>query len=181
MQCSIYVFSMISLGCTLISDLVVANLFMHSLLGMILLYLAPPFLHWRCFCMRFTELLWLFSFNIHTISVLFTIYHTHRTKAQIIGTMVNGLEMKLIFRMDLLYVWCHNGVWREEWFQANLLHLLAKNTIIVFTRMLQVTEQLSLTLACTILVCFPLIFSCYSWIACMSFYTWSKWYTNVWK
>ena len=32
-----------SLGCILISDLVVANLFMHSLPGMILLYLTTPF------------------------------------------------------------------------------------------------------------------------------------------
>ena len=34
---------MLSLGCILISDLVVANLFMHSLPGMILLYLAALF------------------------------------------------------------------------------------------------------------------------------------------
>ena len=36
-------FSMLSLGRTLISDLVVANQFMHSLPDMILLYLAAPF------------------------------------------------------------------------------------------------------------------------------------------
>ena len=40
---SIYIFSMLSLGHVLISDLVVADLFMHSLPGMILLYLAQLF------------------------------------------------------------------------------------------------------------------------------------------
>ena len=40
-----YVLSMPSLGCIVISDLVVTDLFMHSLSGMILLYLAAPFLH----------------------------------------------------------------------------------------------------------------------------------------
>ena len=39
------VFSMLSLGRVLISDLVVANLLMHSLPGMILLYLAVPILN----------------------------------------------------------------------------------------------------------------------------------------
>ena len=34
---------MLNLGCILISDLVVTNMFMHSLPGMILLYLATPF------------------------------------------------------------------------------------------------------------------------------------------
>ena len=48
-QYSIYVFGMLSLGCIVISDLVVTDLFMHShsgmiLAGMILLcYLAAPF------------------------------------------------------------------------------------------------------------------------------------------
>ena len=45
-MCSIifsYVFSMLSLGHIVISDLVIANLFMHSLPGMILLYLAALF------------------------------------------------------------------------------------------------------------------------------------------
>ena len=37
------VFSIIGLGRILISDLVVTNLLMHSLPGMILLYLAVPF------------------------------------------------------------------------------------------------------------------------------------------
>ena len=47
------VFSMLSLGRILISGLVVANLLMYSLSGMILLYLAAPFLHRRCFWMRY--------------------------------------------------------------------------------------------------------------------------------
>ena len=34
---------MLRLGCIMISHLVVANLFMHSLPGLILLYLAAPF------------------------------------------------------------------------------------------------------------------------------------------
>ena len=41
----VLVFSMLGLGRILISDLVVANLLMYSLPGMILLYLAAPFLH----------------------------------------------------------------------------------------------------------------------------------------
>ena len=38
-----YKFIMLSLGCILISDLVVTNLFMYSLTGMILLYLSRLF------------------------------------------------------------------------------------------------------------------------------------------
>ena len=37
------VFSMLSLGCILISDLLVVSLLMYLLPGMILLYLAVPF------------------------------------------------------------------------------------------------------------------------------------------
>ena len=48
----VLVFSMLSLGRILISNLVVANLLMYSLSGMILLYLATAFLHWMCFWMR---------------------------------------------------------------------------------------------------------------------------------
>ena len=44
---------MLSLGRILISNLVVTNLPMYSLPGMILLYLATPFLHWRWFWMRY--------------------------------------------------------------------------------------------------------------------------------
>ena len=42
----------LSLGHILISHIVVADLFMYSLPSMVLLYLATPFLHHRCFCMR---------------------------------------------------------------------------------------------------------------------------------
>ena len=49
----VLVFSMLGLGRILISDLVVANLLMYSLPGMILLYLAAPFLHRSCFWMRY--------------------------------------------------------------------------------------------------------------------------------
>ena len=38
-----YSCNMLSLGCIVISDLVIADLFMYSLSGMILLYLAAPF------------------------------------------------------------------------------------------------------------------------------------------
>ena len=41
---AVLVFSMVSLGHILISNLVVANLLMYSLPGMILLYLAVPFI-----------------------------------------------------------------------------------------------------------------------------------------
>ena len=43
MSSVVLVFSMLSLGRILISNLVVANLLMYSLPGMILLYLAMPF------------------------------------------------------------------------------------------------------------------------------------------
>ena len=46
-------FSMLGLGCILISDLV-ANLLMYSLPGMILFYLAAPFFTPKVFWMRFT-------------------------------------------------------------------------------------------------------------------------------
>ena len=52
----VLVFSMLSLGRILISNLVVANLRMYFP-GMILLYLAAPFLHRRCFCMSYHLLL----------------------------------------------------------------------------------------------------------------------------
>ena len=57
-QYSIYAFSMLNVGCILISDLVVADFFMHSLPGMILLYLTASFSHRRCFCMRQSGLLY---------------------------------------------------------------------------------------------------------------------------
>ena len=57
------VFSMLSLCPILISDIIVTNLFMHSLPCMILLYLATPFLYQRCFCMRFLLLLLLIHQN----------------------------------------------------------------------------------------------------------------------
>ena len=41
-QYSIHVFIMLNLALIVVSDLVVADLFMHSLSGMILLYLATP-------------------------------------------------------------------------------------------------------------------------------------------
>ena len=47
-----YLVSVLNLGRNLISDLVVADLFMHSFSNMILLYLAALFLHRRCFSMR---------------------------------------------------------------------------------------------------------------------------------
>ena len=51
------VFSMLSLGHILISDLVVANMFMHSLSGMILLYLVAPFLTLKMFLDEISSLL----------------------------------------------------------------------------------------------------------------------------
>ena len=47
------VFSMLSLGCILISDLLVANLLMYSLPGMIILYLAVPVFTLKVFWMRY--------------------------------------------------------------------------------------------------------------------------------
>ena len=46
-----YLVSVLSLGRILISDIVVADLFMHSFSDMILLYLAALFLHQRSFWM----------------------------------------------------------------------------------------------------------------------------------
>ena len=54
---NIYVFSMLSLGRILISDLVVANLFMHSLPGMILLYLAASFFTPKVFLHEIIEIM----------------------------------------------------------------------------------------------------------------------------
>ena len=60
----IFVFSMLSLGRILISDLIVANMFMRSLSGMILLYLATPcftpnvFLHMIYYNYAATDILW---------------------------------------------------------------------------------------------------------------------------
>ena len=36
----------------------------------------------------------------------------------------------------------------------------------------------NLTLPCSMLVCCPLIFACYLWVAHLSFYTWLRWYTK---
>ena len=53
----VLVFSMLSLGRILISDLVVANLLMYSLRGMILLYLATPFFILKVFLDEISSLL----------------------------------------------------------------------------------------------------------------------------
>ena len=49
-QYSICVFSMLSPGLIVISHLVVTDLFVHSLSGMMLLYLAEPLFILKCFC-----------------------------------------------------------------------------------------------------------------------------------
>ena len=54
---SINTFSMLSLGRIVISYLVVANVFMHSLSGMILLYLAAPFFALKVFLPEISSLL----------------------------------------------------------------------------------------------------------------------------
>ena len=53
----VLVFSMLSLGRILISNLVVANLLMYSLPGMILLYLATPFFIPKVFLDEISSLL----------------------------------------------------------------------------------------------------------------------------
>ena len=79
----VIVFSMLGLGCILISDLVVANLLMYSLPGMIILYLAAPFFTKGVLDeIRFTEiytaahqiygLLWAFWLIIHYPSQYFS-------------------------------------------------------------------------------------------------------------
>ena len=52
-----YLVSVLSLDRILISDIIVADLFMHSFSDIILLYLATPFLHCRRFWMRIS---WVF-------------------------------------------------------------------------------------------------------------------------
>ena len=47
-SCSTYVFSMLSLGRVLISDLVVTNLFMHTLPGMIFCFTWPHLFYIEC-------------------------------------------------------------------------------------------------------------------------------------
>ena len=53
----VLVFSMLSLGRILISDLVVANLLMYSLPGMALLYLAAPLFTLKVFLDEISSLL----------------------------------------------------------------------------------------------------------------------------
>ena len=54
----VLVFSILSLGRILISDLVVVNLLMYSLPGMILLYLAAPFFTPKVFLDEIASLLY---------------------------------------------------------------------------------------------------------------------------
>ena len=72
----VLVFSMLSLGHILISNLVVANLLMYSLPGMILLYLAASFLHRRCFCI----IIIIYSVMIQCITVYYSVKHKHTSK-----------------------------------------------------------------------------------------------------
>ena len=51
-----------SFYCTVISDLAVTDHFIHSLSGMILLYLTTPFFTLKVFCMRY--------YSIYVFSVL---------------------------------------------------------------------------------------------------------------
>ena len=52
-----YVFSMLNLGHIVISDVVVADLFMDAFSGMILLYLATPFFTLKVFLHEISSLL----------------------------------------------------------------------------------------------------------------------------
>ena len=63
----VLVFSMLSLGRILISDLVVANLLMYSLLDMILPYLAAPF---------FTPKVLLDEYDIHVTMYVHSLPNT---------------------------------------------------------------------------------------------------------
>ena len=62
----VLVFSMLSLGRILISDVLVANLFMYSLPGMILLYLAMPFFTPKVFLDKISSLLYKDEYSIVT-------------------------------------------------------------------------------------------------------------------
>ena len=70
----VLVFSILNLGRILITDLVVTNLLMYSLSDMILLYLATPFLHWRCYCMRY-RIIALYIMIIHITCIIFSAPH----------------------------------------------------------------------------------------------------------
>ena len=70
---------MLGLGHILISDLVVANLLMHSLRGMILLYLATPF---------FTPKVFLDEISLHILE-LFT-YH------KLIGVVHSSCDIHVV-------------------------------------------------------------------------------------
>ena len=85
---------MLSFSHTLISDLVVINLFMHLLPGMILLYLAAPFLHWRCFAWDITTFVrfihWYRSRIIDShIATLVKVYQMIRTSVSALSSIDN--------------------------------------------------------------------------------------------
>ena len=68
----------------MILNLIVANLLMYSLPDMILVYLATPFLHRRCFCMRL--------YYVHTVTYF---------------TTVIQLQLRTLAKLILLYI-THN-------------------------------------------------------------------------
>ena len=71
----------------LISDFVLANLFMRSLPGMILLYLATPFLCRRSFCMRY---IYIYTYlNILLFDNCVTSSITYHTLCMELKLMVN--------------------------------------------------------------------------------------------
>ena len=83
---------MLSLGCILISDLVVTDLFMHSLSGMILLYLAAPlfYTNLKVFLREilFTGNVWS-SFTIHIATIWLAINNLGGLSYQTVYVIMN--------------------------------------------------------------------------------------------
>ena len=99
----VLVFSIIGLGLILISDLVVANLLMYSLPGMILLYLAAPFLHHRCF-----------GWDIITF-VRISILLQHKSQTQIINSQMKWFSTnKQLVTMDSSVI-SESIFWWKPW------------------------------------------------------------------
>ena len=106
------------LGCILISDLVVVNLFMHSLPCMILHYLAVPFLHKRRFCMRYLSqksykpLIWFFLHCSSSEICLWNILLDNPWNFYLSNPMVCLHYVGLCWHnMPAYYAYCYPGIY----------------------------------------------------------------------
>ena len=82
----------------LILYLLVTNLFMHSLPGMILLHLATPCLHQRCFCIRYV-----YTWILHTY--IWKLWYIGSSIFHTAPQSVNGDILNKISEMQVLLSW----------------------------------------------------------------------------